>query len=114
MSFSVDQILEWTGGRLANADRLHGHASEIRVDRPAELGSSVEDELARFDGELIIAPPGTTTAPGTFQTWNTGPVLVPMMPVKRNLPRSPSSLLSGPVRRSERPLISGATRSHTT
>lgn len=48
MSFSVEQILEWTGGRLANADRLGGHASEIRVERPAELGRSKADEAAFF------------------------------------------------------------------
>ncbi len=48
MSFSVEQICAWTGGRLVNADRLGEKASEIRVGRPAPLGVSQSSELAYF------------------------------------------------------------------
>lgn len=46
--FSVDDICQWTGGRLVNADRLGGRVSSIGVLRPAPLGVSRPDECAFF------------------------------------------------------------------
>ncbi|MCM2277840.1 MAG: UDP-3-O-(3-hydroxymyristoyl)glucosamine N-acyltransferase [Oligoflexia bacterium] len=63
MSFSVSQILEWSGGRLANAEALGGKVDEIRVERPMPLGISRSTDLAFFynkayEGEARTADPG--------------------------------------------------------
>lgn len=64
MSFSVAQILEWTGGRLANEGAWEGAASpgSVLVTRPAPLAVSKPGEVAFFfaksyQGELPTAAP---------------------------------------------------------
>lgn len=62
MSFSVSQLLEWTGGRLANEAAWEDAASpqSVQVVQPAPLGSSRPGDVAFFfaksyQGELSTA-----------------------------------------------------------
>ena len=59
MSFSLAQILDWTGGRVANA----AVPGEVRVERPSQLVGSTATDVAfffsrDFEAELPGARPG--------------------------------------------------------
>jgi UDP-3-O-[3-hydroxymyristoyl] glucosamine N-acyltransferase len=61
--FSVSQICQWIGGRVANAEALGSALEQIRVKRPAPLGKSRSEDLAfffskSFQNELPTARPG--------------------------------------------------------
>ncbi|OFZ22437.1 MAG: hypothetical protein A2X94_01270 [Bdellovibrionales bacterium GWB1_55_8] len=63
MLATVDQILQWTGGRLANGESLGRLLDEIRVEKPVPLTGAKNGELAFFfsklyQDELINAAPG--------------------------------------------------------
>ena len=63
MAFTLDQIIAWSGGRLANADVLDpAKRAGIQVDRPVPLGGSRSGQLAFFfnkayQAELTTADP---------------------------------------------------------
>ncbi|MBS1961091.1 MAG: UDP-3-O-(3-hydroxymyristoyl)glucosamine N-acyltransferase [Bdellovibrionales bacterium] len=62
-SFTVAQILEWTSGRLANAEGLGSSLARIAVTQPAPLAGSRESDCAFFfskeyQSELLGAAPG--------------------------------------------------------
>jgi UDP-3-O-[3-hydroxymyristoyl] glucosamine N-acyltransferase len=62
--FTVDQVCQWIGGRVVNADGLPAAAiSGVRVERPAPLARARANELAFFfsktyQHELPTAKPG--------------------------------------------------------
>lgn len=61
--FSVAQILEWTSGRVANAEALGSALARIAVDAPAPLAGSRATDCAFFfsrdyEAELLGAAPG--------------------------------------------------------
>lgn len=63
MSFSVEQVIDWSGGRLVNGPTLGDRASAIRVTRPSPLGVSTPTDLAFFfsrayEKEVSTAAPG--------------------------------------------------------
>lgn len=63
MSFSVQDVLKWTQGRLANSDDLGTRLDKIRVSRPSSLGISRSSDVAfffsrAFEHELHTAQPG--------------------------------------------------------
>jgi UDP-3-O-[3-hydroxymyristoyl] glucosamine N-acyltransferase LpxD len=63
VSFSVKQILDWTGGRVVNAEEVGSRMDQIRVQRPASLGLAKSSDLAFFfsrifEKELPTADPG--------------------------------------------------------
>lgn len=62
-SFTLAQILEWTSGRLANAEALGDSLERISVSQPSPLAGSLESDLAFFfsrayQAELPRAAPG--------------------------------------------------------
>lgn len=69
MFFSVQQIQEFIQGRVENEVEIQSRISEIRVDRPSELGRSHSTDLAyffsrAFEKDLATAQPGILiTAP---------------------------------------------------
>ncbi|MCM2322271.1 MAG: UDP-3-O-(3-hydroxymyristoyl)glucosamine N-acyltransferase [Oligoflexia bacterium] len=67
MSFSVSQILGWTGGRLANAEALGPAVEAIRVERPVPLGVSRPTDLAFFYNKAYEAE-ARTANPGVLIT----------------------------------------------
>ncbi len=63
MSFSVSEVVHWTGGRLVNATELGSASERIRVDRPSPLPGAKNSDLAFFfsryyERELPTARPG--------------------------------------------------------
>ncbi|MGK5089624.1 UDP-3-O-(3-hydroxymyristoyl)glucosamine N-acyltransferase [Bdellovibrionota bacterium FG-2] len=63
MSFSIEEILKWTGGRVANAPALGSLLEAIRVDRPAALAGSQARDLVfffsrEFESELLSSSAG--------------------------------------------------------
>jgi UDP-3-O-[3-hydroxymyristoyl] glucosamine N-acyltransferase len=61
--FSVAQIVEWTSGRVANAEALGSSLAQIAVSQPSPLGISRETDCAFFFSksyqvELLGASPG--------------------------------------------------------
>src|SRR5271170_7574072 len=63
MQFTLAQILETTGGWLANSEDLTVATAEIRVERPSTLSRSRASDLAFFfsreyESELPLARPG--------------------------------------------------------
>jgi UDP-3-O-[3-hydroxymyristoyl] glucosamine N-acyltransferase len=63
MSFSVSELVSWTGGRVANEAALGARLGSIRVERPAPLGASGPADIAFFfnreyEAELPGAKPG--------------------------------------------------------
>lgn len=61
--FSVAQILEWTSGRLVNAEVIGESLAEIYVDRPAPLAGSRSGDCSFFfskdyESEVLTAAPG--------------------------------------------------------
>ncbi|HAR44299.1 MAG TPA: UDP-3-O-(3-hydroxymyristoyl)glucosamine N-acyltransferase [Bdellovibrionales bacterium] len=68
---SVDDILVWTGGRLANASELGAAAGAIAVSSPARLRGSKEHDIAfffstSFKDELSSAVPGVLVTGEAF------------------------------------------------
>jgi UDP-3-O-[3-hydroxymyristoyl] glucosamine N-acyltransferase len=63
-SFSVQEVVEWVGGRVANATALQSSDLEkIRIDSPSELGKSKANHIGFFfaksyQNELMTAAPG--------------------------------------------------------
>jgi UDP-3-O-[3-hydroxymyristoyl] glucosamine N-acyltransferase len=71
--FSVAQILEWTSGRVANAEVLGSTLSEVRVKAPAPLLGSGPSDCAFFfsrdyQSELPDAKPGVLITGELFVT----------------------------------------------
>jgi len=63
MPFSLSEVLEWTGGRLANAGALGSRAGGIRVEKPAQIAGSGSSDLVFFfsreyQKDLPSAAPG--------------------------------------------------------
>ncbi len=63
MSFSIDEILKWTGGRLVNAAALGSLVDSIRIDRPGALAGSQAQDLVfffsrEFESELLSSSAG--------------------------------------------------------
>ncbi len=63
MDFTVQDILEWTGGRVANLQALGTRLHEIRVNRPVSLKGAKSSDLAfffsrAFESEIPFARPG--------------------------------------------------------
>lgn len=61
--FSVAQILEWTSGRLVNAEAIGSTLAEIFVNRPAPLAGSQSGDCCFFfskdyQSEVLSASPG--------------------------------------------------------
>jgi UDP-3-O-[3-hydroxymyristoyl] glucosamine N-acyltransferase len=70
-SFSVAQILEWTSGRLANAEALGDERIRISVGAPAPLAGSGPTDCAFFfsrayQAELLGAAPGVLITGESF------------------------------------------------
>lgn len=71
-SFSVQEIIEWVGGRVANAEALpSGRLEQIRIDSPAELGKSRGTNVGFFfaksyQNELMTAAPGVLVTAEPF------------------------------------------------
>ena len=69
MSFGVDEILAWIGGRVVNGAALSGSLAQTRVKQPASLAGSGPEDVAFFfapeyQSELPLAKPGILiTAP---------------------------------------------------
>lgn len=63
MSFTLQQILDWTGGRVVNSEALGDRVATLRIERPSSLGVAKASELAFFfsrayENELPTAHPG--------------------------------------------------------
>jgi len=63
MSFSVEEILQFTGGRLVNGDALGASVSTIKVSKPTTLAGSTSSNITFFfsreyEQELLRASPG--------------------------------------------------------
>lgn len=63
MTFSVQDILDWTSGRLVNGDALGSKSSSIRVSAAAPLGRSQQTDIAFFfskeyQNEIVSAKAG--------------------------------------------------------
>lgn len=70
MSFGVEEILAWTGGRVVNGAALGEAVARVRVIKPASLAGSGPEDVAFFfsrdyQGDLPSANPGVliTAAP---------------------------------------------------
>lgn len=71
MSFSVEQILTWTGGQLSNGADLGPSVDAIRVERPSVLALSRSSDVGFFfnrayEKELATADPGVLITSEAF------------------------------------------------